>query len=106
VECGSEGKKKELAIELEAGKLTLWREIDKPGEFTVKGDFKYQGELYALDESGEASFVRTTEEGTEKGNVPWWVYKAPSGTKIALEIWDEEPCFYIGNPLSPVSISF
>lgn len=87
---------KEVALETDGQKLTLWKEIDAPEIGWPKLDepFQYGGEEYRDVESGIAQTVSLTVKGKKYGTAMWRVCEAASGHKISIEIWGKKQCVY------------
>lgn len=91
---------REVALEVEDNKLTLWgemKDITNADVDIVKSPktIKYRGEIYQLEENGSArTFSETKGKLVVRDETPWWVYIAKSGHKLAVEIWDNDVRFY------------
>jgi len=96
---------KELAVEEDGGELALWKEIDFAP--TLSENIKYDHETFVWDreESGIAETMSTKRAGVKKAVTPYYIYNAPSGRRITVELWENNLWYYLAEP-KPPKISF
>lgn len=79
---------KEVVLEIAEGQIRRWDEVEADIDAPTLA-VEYKDEVYYRDEAGKAHTTSQSKDGgTEEAEVPYWVYEAPSGKRLSIELRD------------------